>query len=107
MEVFAATPVYEDEVSVAFSFGGVIVNLLSVDRAPEIIAPGRVAPSGSGSRMQLSVWVEDLDAVCELLAARGVHLLTAPQDRPWGMRTATFEDPSGHNWEIAQRLGAS
>jgi uncharacterized glyoxalase superfamily protein PhnB len=23
-------------------------------------------------------------------------------DRPWGIRTASFRDPGGHIWEIAQ-----
>jgi uncharacterized glyoxalase superfamily protein PhnB len=34
-----------------------------------------------------------------------VSLLNGPIDRPWGMRTATFADPDGHIWEIAQQLG--
>jgi uncharacterized glyoxalase superfamily protein PhnB len=25
-------------------------------------------------------------------------------DRAWGMRTASFEDPDGHIWEVAQEL---
>jgi uncharacterized glyoxalase superfamily protein PhnB len=25
-------------------------------------------------------------------------------DRPWGIRTACFADPSGHIWEIAADL---
>ncbi|MDQ6738330.1 MAG: VOC family protein [Gemmatimonadota bacterium] len=105
-EVFAAKLAYEDDVSAAFSFGSVVVNLLRIDRAPEIIAPGHVATRESGSRMQLSVWLDDVDAACKLLERHGVELLTGPRDRPWGMRTATFVDPAGHNWEIAQRISA-
>ena len=26
----------------------------------------------------------------------------ASRDRPWGVRTASFADPGGHIWEIAQ-----
>jgi uncharacterized glyoxalase superfamily protein PhnB len=33
-----------------------------------------------------------------------VSLLNGPLDRPWGVRTATFTDPDGHIWEIAQEL---
>ncbi len=29
---------------------------------------------------------------------------SGPADRDWGMRTATFADPGGHIWEIAQEL---
>jgi uncharacterized glyoxalase superfamily protein PhnB len=33
-----------------------------------------------------------------------VTLLNGPMDREWGMRTASFTDPDGHIWEIAQQL---
>ena len=38
------------------------------------------------------------------LAGRGVELLNGPVNRPWGVRTASFADPGGHIWEIAQEL---
>ena len=53
--------------------------------------------------MQLTVPVEDVDAVAAGLVERGVELLRGPEDRPWGPRTASFRDPAGHVWEIAQR----
>jgi uncharacterized glyoxalase superfamily protein PhnB len=31
-----------------------------------------------------------------------VQPLSGPANREWGMRTATFADPAGHIWEIAQ-----
>ncbi len=34
-------------------------------------------------------------------------LLNGPVDRPWGMRTASFTDPGGHIWELAQSLDNS
>jgi uncharacterized glyoxalase superfamily protein PhnB len=45
--------------------------------------------------------VDDLDAECAELAARGVELLNGPMDRAWGARTASFRDPGGRIWEIA------
>lgn len=36
------------------------------------------------------------------LSERGIVLLSEPAERPWGSRTATFADPAGHLWEIAQ-----
>jgi lactoylglutathione lyase len=48
--------------------------------------------------------VDDADAVCADLATRGVGLLNGPMNREWGMRTASFTDPDGHIWEIAQEL---
>jgi len=105
-DVFGAPTVFEDESSVAFRFGALIVNLLRVEDAPELVAPGKVGARDAGSRFQLSIWVDDVDAVCSALRIRGVTALTGPLDRPWGMRTANFTDPAGHSWEVAQRTGA-
>jgi catechol 2,3-dioxygenase-like lactoylglutathione lyase family enzyme len=102
--VFGVDPVYEDESSVAFEFEHTIVNLLETNAAHELVAPAIVADQGSGSRFQLTIWVRDTNAVCADLASRGVELLNGPLDRPWGMRTASFTDPDGHIWEVAQEL---
>src|SRR3954447_22931907 len=93
---------YEDQESVVFAFGSTLVNLLVTSAAPELIEPATVAAPGSGNRFQLTVDVADVDAMCERLTARGVQLLNGPIDRPWGVRTATFRDPAGHIWELAQ-----
>lgn len=53
---------------------------------------------------QFAIIVNDVNAVCSELAGRGVKLLSGPADRDWGMRTATFADPAGHIWEIAQGM---
>ena len=103
-EVFDVDVVFEDETSVCVKFDHLFVNLLSVSAAPELVEPYGVAGRESGSRFQLSVWVDDVDGVCALLGERGVELLTGPTDREWGMRTATFIDPAGHSWEVAQAL---
>jgi catechol 2,3-dioxygenase-like lactoylglutathione lyase family enzyme len=102
--VFGAPVLFEDDDSVAFEFENMIVNLLRSPAAHELIEPAAVAPRESGSRFQLTIWVEDADAVCEQLAAAGVELLNGPQDREWGMRTAAFADPDGHVWEVAARI---
>jgi len=52
------------------------------------------------------VGVDDVDAVCEDLASRGVELLNGPMDRPWGMRTAAFADPDGHVWEVGAAVAS-
>jgi catechol 2,3-dioxygenase-like lactoylglutathione lyase family enzyme len=92
---------YEDDSSAVFNFGGLLINLLKVSEAPELIQPAAVADSDAGSRFQLTIGVEDVDAMCADLASRGVELLNGPIDRPWGLRTASFRDPAGHIWEIA------
>lgn len=100
--VFGLPAVFEDDVSAVFRFGETLVNLLATSAAPELIAPAAVASREAGARLQLTIWVDDVDATCAALAARGVALLNGPVDRPWGVRTASFRDPGGHIWEIAK-----
>ena len=102
--VFDAAAVYEDDNSVAFKFDNTIVNLLARSSAQELVEPAPVAGGDAGSSFQLTIWVDDADAVCAELANRGVELLNGPQDRAWGMRTAAFADPDGYVWEVAQGL---
>ena len=105
--VFGAETVSEDEVSAALKFENLIVNLLHVGSAGEIIEPAAPGGRNAGSRFQLSVWVDDVEAVCAHLRRQGVVLLAGPKDRPWGLRTTNFGDPAGHSWEVAQRISAS
>jgi catechol 2,3-dioxygenase-like lactoylglutathione lyase family enzyme len=102
LEVFGLPIHYEDDNSAVFKFGDTLVNLLSASEAPELIAPAAVASPEAGSRMQFTVAVADVDAMCAELSKRGVRLLNGPIDRPWGIRTASFRDPAGHIWEIAK-----
>jgi lactoylglutathione lyase len=103
-EVFDLSAIWEDEDSAGFRFENTIVNLLRIPAARDLIDPGAVASREAGSRFQLTIWVDDADAVCAELATRGVELLNGPMNREWGMRTASFTDPDGHIWEIAQKL---
>jgi lactoylglutathione lyase len=103
-EVFDAPAIWEDEDSTALRFENMIVNLLKIPAARDLIDPGAVASREAGSRFQLTIWVDDAEAVCAELTARGVQLLNGPMNRDWGVRTASFTDPDGHIWEIAQKL---
>jgi catechol 2,3-dioxygenase-like lactoylglutathione lyase family enzyme len=101
-DVFGLPVVFEDDASVVFKFGATLVNLLKTEAAQELIEPAAVASRDDGSRFQLTIEVDDVDATCAELAERGVELLNGPMDRPWGVRTASFRDPGGHIWEIAK-----
>lgn len=101
-QVFGLPVVFEDDDSAVFDFRNTLINLLRSTAAPELIGPAAVAPPEAGSRMQFTIDVEDVDAMCADLRARGVGLLNGPIDRPWGIRTASFRDPAGHIWEIAK-----
>jgi catechol 2,3-dioxygenase-like lactoylglutathione lyase family enzyme len=101
-EVFGLPVTFEDDDSAVFGFGNTIINLLKTTAARELIEPAVVATREAGSRLQLTIEVDDVDAMCAKLATRGVELLNGPMDRPWGVRTASFRDPGGHIWEIAR-----
>ncbi len=92
----------EDDNSAVFRFGETLINLLSTRAADELVDPAPVATVDAGVRCQYTLEVADVDATCDVLKERGVELLNGPMDRPWGTRTASFRDPGGHIWEIAQ-----
>ena len=98
---FALDGMYEDDTSVVFRFGPTMVNLLRTSAVPELIEPAVAAPSSAGARLLITLRVDDVDTICAELQARGVTLLNGPVDRPWGPRTASFADPFGHLWELA------
>ena len=98
-----AQPLEEDTAMLRFE--GIFVFLCQSAAAaqplPEVLDG---AAKGVG---QFAVIVDDVDAVCAEIAGRGVQPLAGPADRDWGMRTATFADPAGHIWEIAQEIPAT
>ena len=93
---------FEDEASAVFNFGNMLINVLVATEAPELIGPAVVASAGSGTRCQFTIAVDDVDAMVAELRGRGVEFLNGPIDRPWGIRTAAFQDPAGNVWEIAK-----
>jgi catechol 2,3-dioxygenase-like lactoylglutathione lyase family enzyme len=101
-EVFGVPQIFEDDNSAVFDFGSTVVNLLKQTAVPELIEPLRSGEPDAGPRSQLTVDVDDVDAVCAELQRRGVQLVNGPMDRPWGIRTASFRDPAGQLWEIAK-----
>jgi catechol 2,3-dioxygenase-like lactoylglutathione lyase family enzyme len=103
-DVFGLSAVFEDENCAVFDFGNMSVNLLEISAAHGLIEPAVVAKREAGSRFQFTVHVDDVDAVCAELDKRGIMLLNGPMNRAWGIRTASFTDPGGYIWEIAQGL---
>jgi catechol 2,3-dioxygenase-like lactoylglutathione lyase family enzyme len=101
-KVFDLPVVYEDPNSAVFKFGDTLINLLKISEADALIKPAKVASRESGSRFIFTIPVDDVDAMCADLTKRGVQLLNGPMDRPWGIRTASFQDPGGYIWEIAK-----
>ena len=102
LRVFGLPVDYEDNNSAVFKFGDLLINLLKTTAAQDLIQPAAVADQDAGSRFVFTIHVDDVDAMCAELTARGVKLLNGPMDRTWGVRTASFIDPGGHIWEIAR-----
>jgi catechol 2,3-dioxygenase-like lactoylglutathione lyase family enzyme len=102
-EVFGLPIFFEDADSAVFKFGNTLINLLTTSAGAELVDPASVADQQAGVRFQLTLEVENVDVMSTDLTSRGARLLNGPMDRPWGVRTASFMDPGGHIWEIAQR----
>ncbi len=105
LEVFPLPILFEDGDSAVFRFDTMLIDLRESSAAVSLIAPASVASAETGRRPQLTLDVENVDATCAELTARGVKLLNGPMNREWGIRTASFRDPGGHIWEITQPLG--
>ena len=102
LKVFGLPIIFENDDSAVFKIGATMINLLLISQANELIEPAKLGTRDAGSRVVFSVEVDDVDAMCVKLSGLGVTLLNGPMDRPWGIRTASFCDPSGHIWEIGK-----
>ena len=94
-----ADPIFRNDDSVVFRAGTTLVNLLHVEAVPALIDPAGI---GRGARAVYTLGVEYVDAEEARLSGEGVEILNGPQDRPWGIRTLSVSDPSGHIWELAK-----
>lgn len=93
--------VFKDDVSSVYQAGATMINLLSVSEADVLLEPAKYDASKVGTNAVYTLKCPDVDAVAKQLQDNGVTLLSGPIDRPWGIRTAIFQDPSGHTWELA------
>ena len=103
-DVLGLQVLFDGESQAVFKLQNLVVNLTGASDPLKLIAPAAVASREAGSRFQVVIQVDDVDAACTELARHGVTLLNGPEDRPWGVRTASFTDPAGHIWEVAQDL---
>lgn len=79
--------------------------LLARWRVPGLVGEAHAArPAPGAHEGEVAFLVEDVDRVYRELVGRGVSFVCAPEDRPWGQRTAYFHDPEGHLIEIATNL---
>jgi lactoylglutathione lyase len=57
---------------------------------------GRRQRPATGHRIELCVYVDDVDAAFEQARAGGFETVADPADMPWGERTAWIADPDGN-----------
>ena len=101
-EFLGCDPIHEDSESIVFCAGSVMVNLLHNEAVPELLEPAPMA--ADGIRAVYSIEVASVDDEAARCCDIGIDLLNGPMDRPWGIRTASVRDPSGHVWEMSQTL---
>jgi PhnB protein len=73
--------------------------VMLADESPDM---GFLGPhSRGGSTIQLHLYVRDVDATVEKALAAGGKLTRPIEDKFYGDRAGTIEDPYGHVWYIA------
>jgi lactoylglutathione lyase len=101
-DVFGLTVDREDDTSVSFVMGELVVILLTVDSAHELVEPLPAAAADVGAKACFTIGVPDVDPVCSELAERGIKPINGPVDRPWGPRATYFADPGGYVYEFVE-----
>ena len=96
---------FQDKGYAELAVAGSKFALLARSRLPELVGAAHTGRPASGAHEAgVTLVVEDVDRVHRDLTSRGVTFLGAPQNRPWGQRTALFQDPEGHLIELATNL---
>ena len=93
--------IWQDEVSVVFRLGDVMINLLHASAGESFIAPDAVGDAATAIRAVATIDVDDVDAEIARIRSLGIEPSLEPITRPWGPRTANLRDPFGHVWELA------
>jgi PhnB protein len=76
--------------------------VMLADEHPEMDARG--PKSVGGTPVGLHVYVEDVDAVFDRATQAGAKTLSAVEDKFYGDRMGSFEDPFGHRWHVATHV---
>jgi PhnB protein len=70
--------------------------------ADEHVEMGARAPGAfGGAAVSIMLYVKDVDATVKDAVAEGAKLLQPVEDKFYGDRMGTIEDPFGHHWHIA------
>jgi len=82
------------------TIGGSVIML--ADEHPEI---GAVGPrTVGGTPVGLMVYLPDVDAAIDRAVAAGARLVSPAENKFYGDRMATIEDPFGHRWHLSTHV---
>ena len=73
--------------------------IMLADEFPEMNFKG--PKSGGGSSVNMHLYVPDVDGMMARAIAQGAKVVRAIEDKFYGDRTGTLEDPFGHVWHLA------
>ena len=73
--------------------------IMLADEHPEMGA--RAPRSFGGSPVSLHVYVDDVDATVKTATTAGAKVLRPVEDKFYGDRSASLEDPFGHRWHVS------
>jgi PhnB protein len=76
--------------------------VMLADEFPDMGA--RSPGSLGGSPVSLMVYVEDVDAVAKRATGAGAKAVRPIENKFYGDRMGTFEDPFGHTWHISTHV---
>ena len=76
--------------------------IMLADESPDTGPKG--PRSLGGSPVTISLYLDDVDGVHEKAIAAGATELRPPTDQFYGDRTAQFEDPWGHRWNVGTHV---
>jgi PhnB protein len=76
--------------------------IMLADESPEMDARG--PRTVGGTPVSLHVYIEDADATFERALEAGAKMLQPVEDKFYGDRSGSFEDPFGHRWHVATHV---
>jgi len=76
--------------------------IMLADEFPEMEA--RSPKTVGGTPVSLHVYVEDADSVFDRAIQAGARALRPIEDQFYGDRSGQFEDPFGHQWNVATHV---
>jgi PhnB protein len=72
--------------------------IMLADEHPEM---GARAPGAfGGTAVSIMLYVDDVDATVKTAVAQGAKVVRTIEDKFYGDRTGTIEDPFGHHWHV-------